>query len=126
MFGEIVTGVTAHIAGLAIVAAIVCLFVSDALYRSVVAHARPLLPAAMQAEAQASFSLGAFMWRPAFPVALRRRYLLSILFALIAGFCVVLLLLRLGHPYWAASASLLILLITGVAASGLSKYRSGR
>ncbi len=126
MFGNLLAGLTAHIAGLAIVAAIVCLFVSDTLYRSVVAGARPLLPENLRTEAQASFSLGAIMWQPAFPVALRRRYLLSILFALIAGFCVVLFLLRLGHPLWAAFFSLVILLVTGIAASGMNKYWSRR
>jgi hypothetical protein len=87
--------------GYAVLAAIVCLFVSDALFRTVVAWAKPLLPENLQEERKASYSLGALIWESSFPDDLRRKYLLSIAFGVIAGLCVVLIAYNTDHSNWA-------------------------
>ncbi len=46
--------------GFAIIAALISFYVSDMLYRSVVARAKPLFPSNLQDERAASFSLGAY------------------------------------------------------------------
>ena len=116
--------VTVHITGIAIIAAIVFLFVSDSLYRTVVARAKPLFPANLQDTDKASFSLGAFMWEANFPNELRRKYLWSIGFATLAGACVTLTAYKTGHLYWAVFFSGLLIFVAGLGITRWTKYRS--
>lgn len=71
--------------GYAFIAAIVSLYVSDALYRTVIAWAK-LLPDKLQEERKVSYSIGALIWEPSLPNNLGRKYLLSIAFGAIASF----------------------------------------
>ena len=109
--------------GLAVLAAIVFLYVSDALYRSVVARAKSQFPSDLQEERKASYVLGAFIWQRSFPAELRRKYLWSIGFGALAAFCVVVIAYTTGHSNWAVFfASLLVLTVW----NGLVGYTKSR
>ena len=110
--------------GYAVLAALVFLFTSDALYRKVVARAAPLLPLSLQAEAAASFSLGAVIWERTIPNDLRRKYLLSIGFAAMAGLCVTVVAYDTGHPNWTAFFACLLLGVIGHGLRSCMKYRA--
>ena len=110
--------------GYAVIAAIVSLYVSDALYRTVVARATPLLPDNLQEERKASYSLGALIWEPSFPNELRRKYLWSIAFGALAGFCVVFFAYNTGHSNWAVFFAGLLLLTIANGLLGWTKYRN--
>ena len=116
--------VTTHLTGLAVVTGLVCLFMSDAFYRSAVARVRPLLPSDLRETDKASFSLGAYLWEAGCPIALRQRYLGSIAFAILALACVVIFATRTGHPYWAIFFAGLLTYSGGIGISGLIKYRN--
>jgi len=74
-----------------VIAAIVSQYVSDALYRTIAERATPLLPDNPQEERKASYSLDALLWEPSIPNHLRRKYLLSIAFGVLAGFFITFL-----------------------------------
>ena len=110
--------------GYAVIAALVFLYVSDFLYRTVVARAKPLFPLSMQEEHKASFSLGAILWQPAFPADLRRKYLLSIGSGVMAGLCVVIVAYNTGHPNWAMFFACLVSYAIWHGIVAWSKYRA--
>jgi len=93
-----------------VIAAIVSLYVSDPLYRTVIAWARPLLTDKMQEEPKASNTLGALIWEPSLPNDLRRKYLLSIAFGAIAAFFAVLFAYTAGRSNWTVDFACLLLL----------------
>jgi hypothetical protein len=110
--------------GYAAIAAIVFLYVSDFLYRAVVARAKSLFPPNLQEERKASFSLGAILWLPFFPADLRRKYLWSIGFAVMGGFCVVIVSYNTGHRNWAAFFACLVSYAVWHGVTAWSKYRA--
>lgn len=110
--------------GFAVIGALIFLYVSDALYRTVVARAKPLFPLNLQEEHKASFALGALIWERSFPADLRRKYLLSIGFGAIAAFCVALIAYNKGHPIWAAFFVCLLLYVIWHGLVGWTKYRA--
>ena len=110
--------------GLAVLGALVFLYVSDALYRSVVARAKPLLPLNFQEERKASYVLGAFIWQQSFPANLRRKYLLSIASGAMAALCVVLIAYSTSHSNWAVFFAGLLLLTIWNGLVGWTKYRN--
>ncbi len=110
--------------GYAVLAALVFLFTSDALYRKVVARATSLLPLSMQTETTASFALGAVIWDRKIPNELRRKYLLSIGFAAMAGLCVTVVAYDTGHPNWAAFFACLLLGVIGHGLRSCMRYRA--
>ena len=109
--------------GYAVLAALAFLYVSDALYRTVVARAKPLMPDNLQEDRKASYSLGAFVWQPSFPADLRRKYLWSIAFGAMAAFCVTLVAYNTRHPNWAVFFAGVLLFVTWHGLVGWTKYR---
>jgi hypothetical protein len=113
--------------GYAVFAGIVCMYVSDRLYRSVVARARPLFPESEREERKANYSLGALLWQPAFPDGLRRKYLWSGGFAVLAALFVTIIAYNTRHPNWAAFfAGVLLLLTAQVLVNGVKYLRRAR
>jgi hypothetical protein len=110
--------------GCALIAAIFFLYLSDFLYRAVVARARPLYPPLLQEERKASFSLGAILWLPFFPTDLRRKYFWSIGFAIMGGFCVVVVSYNTGHRNWAVFFAGLVCYAIWHGMAAWSKYRA--
>jgi len=109
--------------GYVIIGALVFLFVSDALYRSVVTRAKPLFPLSLQEERRASFALGALLWERSFPADLRRKYLLSIGSAALAVFCVALFAYITGHSNWAVFFAGLLLCVAVHGLVAWTKHR---
>jgi len=109
--------------GYAVIGAMVFFYISDALHRAVVRQAKPFFPATIKEEREAHYFLGALIWEPFFPRALRRRYLWSIGFAVLAAFCVVLIADNTGHPYWAVFFAGLLLVMIWRGLDGWTKYR---
>ena len=107
-----------------VIAAIVSQYVSDALYRTIAERAMPLLPDNPHEERKASYSLGALIWEPSFPNELRRKYLWSIAFGALAGFCVVFFAYNTGHSNWAVFFAGLLLLTIANGLLGWTKYRN--
>jgi hypothetical protein len=110
--------------GFAIIAALISFYVSDMFYKSVVARAKPLFPSNLQDERAASFSLGAYIWQPAFPAELRRKYLLSIGFGALAAFWVALIAYNTGHSLWAAFFACLLSYVAWHGVLAWSKHRA--
>jgi len=83
--------------GYAVIAAIVSPYVSDPLYRTVIAWGKPLLADKLQEERKAGYSLGALIWEPSLTNNLRRKHLLSIPFGAIAAFSAILFAYNAGR-----------------------------
>jgi hypothetical protein len=109
--------------GYAVLTAIVCLYVSDSFYRTIIARAKLLLPENLQEERKASYSLGALIWQPSFPDDLRRKYVLSVGFGAVAAFCVTLVAYNTRHPNWTVFFAAVFLFVTWHGLVSWTKYR---